>query len=32
MSTVKSIIKTYENHTSIININNKVDKADTILL
>ena len=28
MSTVKSIIKTYENHSSIININNKVVKSE----
>ena len=28
MSTVKSIIKTYENRSSIININNKVGKSE----
>ena len=28
MSTVKSITKKYENHSSIININNKVDKSE----
>ena len=28
MSTVKSIIKKYENHSSIININNKVGKSE----
>ena len=28
MSTVKSIIKKYENHRSIININNKVGKSE----
>ena len=27
MSTVKSIIKKYENHSSIININNEVSKS-----
>ena len=34
MSTLKSIIKKYENHSSIINMNNKVanQKADTIFL
>ena len=28
MSTVKSLIKEYENHSSIINITNKVDKSE----
>ena len=28
MSTVKSVIKKYENHSSIININNKVGKSE----
>ena len=28
MSTVKSIIKKYENHSSIININSKVVKSE----
>ena len=28
MSTVKSIIKKYENHSSIINVNNKVSKSE----
>ena len=28
MSTVKSIFKKYENHSSIININNKVCKSE----
>ena len=30
MSTVKYIIKNYENHSSIININNKVVKSENI--
>ena len=32
MSTVKSKIKKYENHSSITNINNKVDKSETDMI